>query len=167
MSNPFEQVFIGLWSLVEDHLDVANVVKTGNMIKLEKRGEWKKQVGVADMPEIILIPADGVINIQNSSSGSKVVRDYEWLISTGDMRVNSHIHKIEWFLFTAHINWSAKLGSLLYNGESFVKRVSLLTARTGFSDGERNRGIKGWSAVWRTQVEMHFTTSVLKAEATV
>ncbi len=162
MSNPLDDVYNGLWSMVEAH-PAASVIKTGNRIKFDVQDPFKQVVGAADVPELILVPSAGEFNLKSTSSSSMIKREWEWWISTGEQNI-TNINLVEWTLFVAHLRWCTVLTALKYKGLPYVKNCVLLASRTGVTDPERNRGIKGWSAVWRVQVEMHFTTSLLLDE---
>lgn len=163
MANPFQQVQDGLWQLVEGHHEVDAIVRKGNRIKFDTRDPMKDAIAAADVPELILVPTDGVANLGQTSSSSMVEKQYQWMITTGEMATES-VNALEWFIFTTHTNWSTVMGALTYDGQSFVKRVALSSSRTGFQDRDRNRGVKGWSSLWTVHVEMHFKTSSLRAE---
>lgn len=164
--NPFTQVYDSLWSLVTDHPDIDDIVKVGNRIDFsaDKRQPHKNQIATADLPELVLVQGGLRGSLYHTSSSTRCTREYRWLISTGDFRINHFLNKVEWMLFVAHLGWTSTLTSLQYNGASFVKRCEILDAQTGASDPERNRNIQGWSSIWRIEVEMHFKTSDLKGE---
>lgn len=165
MSNPFDAVYNGLWTMAETWPTISTLVKPGNRVKFDTDSiPTKSAIAFGDLPELILVPADTVINLGATSSSTYVAREYDWLISTGNYKLTNHMNEVEWALFITHLNWSPTLTSLLYQSKTYVKHVRLINARTGISDPDRNRGLQGWSSIWRVQVEMHFKTSDLKTE---
>ena len=93
------------------------------------------------------------------------MRQYAWWLSTGDFRVTLSLHPVEFALWACHAQWQSTLSALTWQGKSFVKRVDAMALSEGLTDVEKNRGIKGWSCVWVTEVEMHFATKDLQAFA--
>jgi len=164
--NPFDLVFNALWTLAEQSDALTSLVKTGNRIKFNtsNRDPIKPVVADADVPELILSSeGSSTLNLHSSSCGSMIVKRYTWLLSTGDMRINHHLNPVTWALLCAMADWQSVLGPLQWEDELFCKRFNLIDTSEGQSDPERNRGLRGWSALWRCEVEMHFTTSKLIA----
>lgn len=164
MSNPFTDVYDALWTLAESSQLLTSLVKIGNRIKLNSPTDYSKikdEVSRADLPELMLISSGSSANLRNSSSSSMITRQYEWLISTGNINVIGGLLQTEWALFCAMADWPATLNALTWNNAAFVKRCNIISMSAGISDPERNRGIEGWSAIWGIEVEMHFRTSDL------
>lgn len=165
--NPFTLVYTTLWDLPLSHWNFNEIVKPGNRIRYDsdtQRDPAKDVVAAADVPELILVCNSGQVNMNNTSSSSMVTRQYTWLVSTGDYRVNEYLHQVEWALFISMLKWKDILCALQWHGKSFVKRAAIVGITNGESDSERNRGLKGWSAVWSAEVEMHFATADLLSE---
>lgn len=167
--DPFAQVFTGLWELALKHPGLNALVVDRNRIRfdLPDRDVQKEAVADADLPELMLLSESISGNLQNTSSSSMITRQYSWVMSTGDFRYNERLSQLEWMLWCAMVGWKDVLTRLTWRGNAFVKRVNLQSSSTGISDPARNRGINGWSAVWRCEVEMHFRTSDLMAEVNV
>jgi hypothetical protein len=167
--NPFTLVYDALWELAFQHPVVADLVKVGNRAAYNDDTKTddpvKRTVLNADFPEIVLQVA-GITggNMHQTSSTSMVRRRYTFTISTGDFRLHPKLHQIEWGLFCAMADWKRVMGELVWNGQNFVKRCDLGDVSEGFVNPEKNRGIRGWSAVWACDLEMHFKTSDLKSE---
>lgn len=162
--NPFTLVYDELWKMLEAHPQFNADVKEGNRIKYnwpDDRDPLKKTVMPGDLPEVVLMQTTVNANLYQSSSGSMCTRQYSILISTGDWRVNAFLSQVEWDVFTALMLWKERLGALQWRSKTFVKRANIVGASSGASDPERNRNIKGWSAVWTVEVEMHFTSQDL------
>lgn len=162
--NPFTLVYDALWTLILRNPNFVNDVKEGNCIKFNSatdRAPKKDTVAAGDLPEVLLVPEAGTANHYNTSSTSAASRQYAWMIQTGDWRANEYIHQVEWHIFAAMTGWTQTLGALTWQGDHFVKRASVVGVTVGQSDPQRNRGIEGWSAIWRCQVDMVFKTSDL------
>lgn len=170
MSNPLSLVYDGLWDLVIRHPDYDTLFSPRNLIRFDgatDRDPLKTTVQDADLPELMLVPTDADINIENTSNTSKLVQRYTWVVSTGDLRITDRLLPVEWFLFEAMHNWSRVLTLLkwpLVTGQAFVKRVDIINVSEGMSDPELNRGIRGWSAIWGIDVEMYFTQSDIRPD---
>lgn len=159
MIDPFTQVYDALWSLAETPR-VTSLVRVGNRIKLDSTpptAGLKDQISQADVPELVLALTATSGNWLGTSSSSSFIRQYQWQVSSGDMKP-SRLLALEWALNCAMVNWPSVLAALTWYGEPFVKRAQLVSAEHGESDPERNRGIRGWSALWTAEVEMHFRT---------
>lgn len=166
--NPFTLVHDALWTLAERHPLIA-AVPARNRIKYNDpvdRDPTKDKVAVADLPELVLVCEGLSGNTHETSSSSRVNRQFAFFLSTGDFRANELLLQYEWALWCALHDWKSVLGGLQWLGRSFVKRADITSVSNGASDSERNRGIKGWSAAWRCEVEMHFKTSDLLDELT-
>lgn len=169
MSNPLSLVYDKLWAMVEAHPDVATIVSAGNRIKFNDpaiRDVWKDRVASSDVPELVLVPDAGSVNLHATSSSSRVTRQYSWLISTGDLRLGAYLHAVEFMLIVAYSEWDTHLKTVEWpdaSGKFPVTRCKLVDARVGHSDPQLNRRLKGWSAVWSCEVEFHFDTSDLRA----
>lgn len=164
--NPFTQVYNALWTMVSAHKDLDQIVRVGNRIDFgkEERDVWKRNVSTLDVPEIVLVQDATQIKLFNTSSTTMAIREYSWLVSTGDFRINHFLNKVEWLLMIAHLGWKTHMAALTYQGKTFVKRMDFIGATTGASDAEKNRGLQGWSSIWKVQVEMHFVTASLRGE---
>ena len=160
--NPFDLVFDRLWDLAESHPDVTRLVKPGNRVRFDRpqRAPIKEEIADADLPELVLLPDGATFGLLRTSASSSVVKRYSWLVATGDFRTPT-VNAIEWALFCAMLNAQSVLGALAWEDASFVKRVDLSELTEGFADSERNRGIRGWSAISKVEVEMHFRTATL------
>lgn len=163
--NPFAQVYSALWNLAESHPHF-NAISPGNKIRFDGNDSnpIKDRLSATDLPEIMLRIDNTVVNLQNTSSSSEVIRTYLWQFSSGDYRYNELMADLEWAIVCAIVNWPNMLGVLKWHDKSFVKRVTLQNSQTGLSDPVLNRNINGWAAMWRSEVIMVFQTSDLLKE---
>lgn len=164
--NPFTLVFDALWEMPLTHPLFVSMVKEGNRIRFNtpSRDPLKQTVAGADLPEVILTSEGLSAALYNTSSTTKCVRKYSWLISCGDLQINEVLFQVEWAIFVSMLSWKEKLAALTWHDEHFVKRADVTSVTNGQSNAEANRGIRGWSALWQCEVEMHFKTSLLKNE---
>lgn len=170
VQDPFQLVFDALWALVDGSVPLTALVKPGNKIRFnvtDDRDPIKTRVGDADLPELILTTEGSTeLNIHSTSNTSHIYRQYAWLLSTGDQRLNYRLFPVQWALFCAMTNWGNVLSVLEWpatTGKKFVKSVNYISATEGQSDADRNRGIEGWSSLWRCEVKMYFATADLLA----
>jgi hypothetical protein len=165
-TDPFSMVYTALWEMMEARDAFKSLVLLKNRIKFDSetdRDPIKTNVATADLPEVMLL-TNGIneINLYDSSSGSMVVRQYSWMISTGDYRLTEFLLPVEFELFRGMLDWQTKLTALQWCNREFVKRCNYVAASEGFSDPEANRNIEGWSSLWQCEVEMHFVTADLR-----
>lgn len=172
--DPFVQNYNALWTLAEDSSRLTDLVFPGNRIKFNQsqslssgpnRHPIKNEISQADTPELMLTSTGFEANIHNTSSSSRTTRRYEWIISTGDMVIVDKLLPVEWALFAAMMNWKNTVCDLTWMGVKFNKRMDILSVDNGLTDPTRNRGIQGWSALWRCEIEMHFPTNLVIADA--
>lgn len=166
--NPFTLVFDALWSILENSPQFTSDVKPGNRIHLNLTNlpnALKQQISDSDLPEVILTTAGASsIGLFTTSSTSRIVKQYQFLISTGDQRVQNYLNQVQWDIFCCFTGWQSLLGGLIWpvgSGRNFVKRADLVDNQEGLQDSDRNRGNVGWSSIWTGEVEMHFSTSDL------
>lgn len=164
-SDPFSMLYTAMFNAVADSERVKKLVNSGNIVRLDgrSRSPLKEVTADADLPELVLVPTTAEVNLHSTSSSSRVVRQYQWLLSTGDLRLTYRLEPVAFALLCAMSDWRTTIGTLTWNNASFVKRVDMLSATIGMSDSEKNRGIRGWSCVWDGEVEMHFKTTDLQA----
>lgn len=160
--DPFSQVYTALADLAAASVPLSSIVKVRNLIRFDSRTNRnveKQTAADADLPELVLLPDTGTVAMHNTSSSSRVIRQYVWKLNTGDYRLVRRLHPVEWMLACAMTGWKAELGRLTWKGQSFVTRSDIISVAAGESDNMRNDGIRGWSAIWRCEVEMHFRTN--------
>lgn len=171
-SDPFSLVYTALYDMAVACEPLADMVKLGNRIRFD--GDTpdpakRDAVQDADLPELVLVPETGSVNLHGNSSSSRFVRQYAFMISTGTNKLNELLNPLEWALCCGLARWRSAITDLRWpegSGEtSFVKRVDVISATQGQSDPERNRNIRGWSAVWRCEVEMYIRTADMKLYA--
>lgn len=165
--NPFQMVMTELWQLPQQHPTFRQLVRVGNRIRYDGTDygdPHKKEIQSADTPEVVLTSETASVKMHATSSTSSVTRQYSWLIASGDFRINEVLLQVEWALFVGMLKWKEIISPLEYRGQRFAKRMDVVSVVGGQSDAQRNRGIKGWSAIWRCEVEMHFKTAELLEE---
>lgn len=165
--NPFVIVYDALWALALSNKNLEKLVKPGNRISFgsaKNDSPIKDVAGHADLPELLLTQSTATANIHNSSCGIKVVRAYTFILNTGDYRLSANLSQVEWALLCGLCNYKAELLELKWNDKNFVIRPDVVSIATGESDQQRNRGIRGWSAAWSVEVEMHFAKTDILSE---
>lgn len=166
MNNPFDDVYNALWKCVGTSREMMELIRVGNRIRFDKEfNPVKEDLSSADLPELVLsCEGTASVNLHRTSCHSSIVRRYAWLLSTGDLRLNHLFNRIEWQLLCAMANYKTVIGNLQWRDKSFVTAARILDAVAGISDAKQNRGITGWSSIWRCEIEMHFATSDLLIE---
>lgn len=156
------QAYNALWALAEESTLLTSLVKPGNRVKFNRQtrsSPVKDEVSDSDLPELTLVVTQLSGKLRNTSSTSMALVQYEWLIATGDPSVVRNVLPVMWAIFAAMAPWPSTAFALTWREKTFVKRLDMLEANLGLTDPDRNRGIDGWSAIWSSEVEMHFATT--------
>jgi len=164
--NPFIMVHTELWNMLLAHPGFVRDVKEGNRIRFDSdtnRDPLKNVVQVADTPSVMIVGNTVSFNLMETSSTSLVKRQYAVMIATGDMR-NNILAVVEWEVFCALLSWKTRLSALQWKKKAFAKVMRAVSGASRLDDLKQNMNLKGWSAVWQVEVEMHFVTSDLEAE---
>lgn len=161
--TPFDLVYNALWEMVRSHCLADDLIKPGNCIDFSTADPMKGRISAADLPELILVQDTQTINLHSTSSTTTLVKEYSWLVSTGDYRIADKLHKVEWLLTLANLNWKSVLPALEWQGKRFVTLLEIVNCKSGIADPQQNRNIAGWSAVWAIRVRMDFRTLDLLA----
>lgn len=169
-TDPISLVHAKLWDLALLHPYIAARVLSGNRIKLDhpKRFPLEHAIGEADLPELMLLPTTGVQFDVQDSQKARLVRDFEWGLSTGDLRVAEQLFPLEWALFRAMAGARvAMLTTPTWNEKAFVQDVTTGPARSTMGDQEHNRSIPGWYGVYLVRVSMQFDRADLPNYTTI
>lgn len=163
--NPLELIYDAFWVMLEDNSDFASEVPAGNRIKYTGTTEApeKDEVSGADFPEVRVVCAGSKPHLQRTSNGSSWNTIWEIQIATGDQRFEAGF-KVQWPVYCALSIWETRMKALTYGGNAFVTLCRPLSTEDSLTNQDLNRGIRGWSAIWRGELEMWFQTSALQAE---
>lgn len=140
------------------------LVKDKNLIKFvgPNRDPRKREVSVADTPELALAFVGFTPHVQRTSTSSSMLVDYELLITSGSKVLSERMFPVIWETYVAMSRWDQQLLATLFDGNPFVHKAVPTSAVIGLEDLDANRGIKGWSAIWSGQVSLWFNTKVLR-----
>lgn len=167
IDNPFTILYDALWRMAfQSHL-LQRLVKEGNRINYgseTNRDPVKEILASADVPCLALWPM-GINggNLHANSSSSQLIRNYGFVISTGDYRLHPYLHQIEFELVCALANWKSNLSQLVWQGIKFVKNANLLPSSVAPIDPQKSPGIAGWTSLWSCSVELWLPTDLLTA----
>ena len=166
--NPYRMVCGALQDMLEASDAFVTEFDTGNRI-------WyggttyrydKDSFAGADMPSVQLILAEHDIHLQATNTDNLDIFTWEIQILTGDVRFLTVLDAI-WAIKRAMLGWETNLmDSLTWNGKKFVhlcrplKVVEELDYRfQGRTNAPLSPGNRGWVAIWRGEVQMHFTVA--------
>ncbi len=140
------------------------LVKDQNLVKylspnLDPR---RREISVADTPELALAFVGFTPHVQQTSTSSTMLVDYELLITSGSKVLDEKMFPVIWETYVAMSRWDQQLLATTFDGNPFVRKAVPTSAVIGLEDLASNRGIKGWSAIWSGQVELVFNTEVLR-----
>ena len=152
-SEPLTQVYEALWSLLNASSEFSRLVKLQNRIAFT----------AADLPEVRLIPTELTLHQGRTSSSTSVELTFELQVATGDQRLDVELFPLAWAIIKATSNWQATMAALTWQSVAFVVQTLLSEAQIGVSQADLNRGIKGWSSIWKWTALTWFTTTDLQA----
>ncbi len=169
MANPFDQVYDGLWAMLEANDGLTDLVTAPNRIKYDSRDPEKDAVLYDDFPWLQLKEATAghgesqAAHIYRTSNCSTLLKHYYFQVATGEQQQTS-VHAVEWEIIRAFASWPDYLEGLRWSetGDQFVKECRLLASSQMLDNQELNHGIKGWSTVWACSVLFAFGTAELK-----
>ena len=155
--DPFTQTLNRLWELLESHAPLADMVRLGNRIKLAgANGDpYKPQVMAADLPEVLIEPAGGQVDLFATSTSTRAVQDYAVTAVTGDLRVHTLLFPLKWELVKALSRSGDNLGL------PFVRKVRIAEQADRADRGKSARAA-GWSLRLIVSVEMWFASAELQ-----
>lgn len=134
-----------------------------NQIDFQKWIGPKDNKSSADTPELSLLPEAIDANLKSTSSGTTVTKTYNWIVRTGDFRVNDVLDQITWQLFLMMIGWDVHLCKIPWQTQDrFVTETRMLTAIEGFDLETAEIKIRGFSMIWPFEVDMYFLTENLR-----
>jgi hypothetical protein len=167
--DPFTQVYDKLCELVFARSDVAALVKPGNRLSYtsDARQPMKSGISTEDLPEMVLRPVSVLPHVPQSSNTSAWVATYQWMIATGDLRLDEAYYPLQFALLRAMtaVIMGTGMAALTWNSKPYVIRVRIAGITEGMVDPEQIKMIRGWVALWNIEVMMNFTTADLAAEA--
>ncbi len=164
--NPYSQVYSELLSGLKASKSLRDLCKDQNIIGFEhKRNPIRSNVQAGNLPELTLMCNGNIAgNISATSSSSMFKREYEIIISTGDIRLIEVQEPIEFICSCILSNWPDMVGKLTWRDKSYVKALYFTESDNGVSDAKANRGINGWNSVITFNLDLYFTTNDLKGE---
>lgn len=180
-TDPFSQVERALWTMLEAHEGFTDRVRSGNRVKFSggnSRSPMKDEVSAADLPEVRIIPAGKVEQLEIDSTACHVAGTWQIQIATGDQRTDeagdlagsdkaygASVFPVQWEILRALQGWRTHIKTLTWSGETFVTAFKIGGPTSeGTTDTDLNRGVKGWSSILSVTVFMHFAVSLMEPD---
>jgi hypothetical protein len=163
MNNPLSDVYDALWTSTKAH-PVIGQLSTSNLVQFNTRQPLREQLQAADLPELVLVSTGGSSSLTSSSSSTRLSKRFDWILTTGDMRVDEVLFPLSWALLESMARARLALFALEWKEQRYVKRVQEIQIREGESEAARRINVRGWVAVQSIEVEMHFHTTSLIQE---
>ena len=160
--NPFTMLYDKIWEMIEVNPNIDKLVSSKNKIKYDDWTGVKDNIADADFPELALLSESAITNLMQTSNTTNMIKQYSWVITTGDFRINEVYNQLTWELFRAMMGWDHYLTALVWEDQHFVKRVNMVALNEGTFRMAQNRGIRGWSSIWSFEIECHFVTRTLR-----
>ncbi len=161
VDNPLRLVYTALWDMLEASAAFLSVVSgTGNRIRNDGTTYMygKDALAGADLPQVRLLLAGHKVHLEATSNDSFWETVWEIQVATGDVRFLS-VLDVNWVIYRAMLGWHTHITSLTWNSKKFVHLARPLIIEEALDDKQKTPGNRGWTAVWRGEVKMHFTTS--------
>ena len=163
MTDPFSLTYDHLWSLVEADSELAEFVKPGNRIRLDKHDPLKRAIGAGDVPELVLRPLGGADHPLNVTSNQFELNPrWDWVITSGDYLITKKLFPVQWRLFIVMAKFQKASGALTFNEKPFIKNVTLTSHESGDVRPESNRGLQGYISVLAFELKCRFDKSLLE-----
>jgi len=160
--NPMRMVYDALWNMLEGSTLFTTVVpRVANRIKLsDTTFVYDKDVlADADMPQVRIELVKQYPHLQATSDSSFLTQEWQIGVFTGDVRFLTLLD-VNWAIYRAMMGWETYLKNTLeWESKTFVELCRPLEIIETLSDAKFSYGNRGWIAVWRGEVRMHFTTS--------
>ncbi len=166
-ANPIRQVYTELWDLLEASSQFISVVGgTGNRIRQDGTTYMyeKDALSDADCPQVQVVLAGHKTHLQATTNDSFLTTIWEIQVATGDMRFVS-VLDVFWAIYCAVENWAPTVGALTWQEKTFAHLCRPLKVQETVDGRQISPGNRGWVAMWRGEVEMHFTTTDLNTAA--
>lgn len=161
-TDPLSLVYMALWSMLEAHTPLTDLVPIGNRVKYMNflQSYPKDVLSDADVPEIGIAPTGSNYGLQVTSNGTQLVERYEAILVTGDSQLaqTGTFLPIKWELLRAFAGWQAALNALTWESKTFVKLLKIPNVLDTFAK-ELERGITGWASLLQFEVTMFFRTT--------
>ena len=151
--DPFTQVLLQLWAILEGSPAFTNFVKPGNRIKFTgaaNQNPIKKDVQPGDLPECIIEPITSADEPAKTSMSAMVSQTWSIKIATNDLRINAGMFQVRWAVLQAF----AKAGDNL--GLYFISRTRITTSLSNIYDPVENRGTYGWTLMLTIVTDLEF-----------
>lgn len=160
-TNPLQQVYDKLWTLLESHSFFTELIDKGNRVKFDKESSVQVEISSDDTPEVMIGTTTLDLQYDRTSNSSFLTKRYDILVSSGDKRLQEGLYQVEWEIIRGFSRWRGQLDGLSWAGIPFVIDVRLISGTEGISIPEQNRGIAGWSSILSLEVDMIFNTASL------
>lgn len=164
--DPFTLVYNAIWTMIEDHAEVSPLIKKGNILKYTGAGGdrqiRKPAMSEADVPELRLMTESTEVNIQATSSSTKITERLTLSIRGGSLLYDSVLNPVRWAIIRSCSTWADVLVPLLWNSKAFVVQgLPLSTIQRLLVPKEEQGGKAMWMSILTYQVDMAFDTSDL------
>jgi len=162
ISDPFTLTYDAIWQILAKSNGLKLVAPnwpTNLITNNDPMGGAPDNPTERDLPEVNITSGTISANFNYASNLVAVYRQYVLLVSTKPGPLGITIYPVEWALSCALTDsqYDEILRQLSWKGQRYIKDVRLVSAQSGQSNSEENRGIQGWAAVWTIECLMVFT----------
>lgn len=164
MSDPFTLVYNALWVMAERNTELTSLIPLKNRIKFDASNPPKMQIAESDTPELALTASGASFGVQNNNSNYTLDRRYDWIVTSGDYRINPKFNAISFELMRAMVDYESTLCALTWEDCNFVNRCNLTDADEGieYNRSKQNRNLFGWSGVITVEIRFVLPYSKLR-----
>lgn len=150
--DPFSQVYKNFCDILESDPALTKIVNAANFIRHDTVSQEPvpDNVQAGDLPQIRIIAADIAGPTNLTCNLARVIQAFEIQVTTGDNRLSNKLYPLKWALFRVLLDMEHKLAL------PFVNKVDASSPSiSSDDDAELNRGLEGWSTVYRVEITQH------------
>ena len=167
-SNPLHQLVDAHWALLEAHTEFTALVAERRRIKYigsEKELTAQSALPPSDVPEVRIVLLSLTPHLVKASNSSMITVRLGIQVNTMSQMLDSTLDVI-WAIYRATSNWAATIATLTWGGNTFAKRLQIVTAEPTLGASEFTHNKKAWSTVWACEVDLWFSVIALQNTGT-
>lgn len=161
-NNPLLAVHTAFWEMLEARTVLTTLIRPGNRIKLDG-ATFKSEAGVADRPELRVVPTASVPHLERTSNSSTLVEQWQVQVATGEWDIKL-LFDIKFEVMRALLAWQTHLRAVTWKGNKVVHDCRAPAVDDGLFEADLARGVAGWTTVWSCEIEFHFSNTDLRSE---
>ena len=163
--NPLKQIHDAFWDMLTARSDFTALVPVANRLKVYDEDDLgigeplePDQHLPAAGPSVRILQTGVRYHSHADTSHTALVLIWEIQVLTGRRYLNKMLDVV-WSILRATESWADYLGVLTYHGETFARCCRALQSADSLEHAQLHRDIRGWTSVWRGEIECWFLVS--------